>query len=433
MADIPDKGFYARFLGGFSLEYEGRDITITKNLNQKALQLLVILLKAGSKGVDRKRLVEMLESDIEGWEKKLSNLRNQASRLRKMIRESDFPEGEYIEVHAGRYYFRRDCPVTTDTGRIDELAQRIRDGTEGEERIELLGQICRLYQGEFLPALMAEEWAVIEGAGYQSLYFQCLEELSRVLKERGEYTELFELCSKASEWYPYDEWQSVQIDCLMAKNRCRDAWKLYTKATEVFSRELGMAPFEEQMEYYRKREEQRSDRENRLIPEGFGEIKNQLSEERNRAEAYQCSYPSFMDASRVFMRIAERSHIPLLLMLCTVKRGAEQRNNEIRQNGSKVKQNSGIRQKGSGPGEWEETLQRQMEKFRQFLAVSIRDHDIYTQYSKNQFLVLLVDISEEQGQVVAERLRNVFSEISESAILEVEMESLEEPAVKEAV
>lgn len=420
MADIPDKGFYARFLGGFSLEYEGRDITITKNLNQKALQLLVILLKAGSKGVDRKRLVEMLESDIEGWEKKLSNLRNQASRLRKMIRESDFPEGEYIEVHAGRYYFRRDCPVTTDTGRIDELAQRIRDGTEGEERIELLEQICRLYQGEFLPALMAEEWAVIEGAGYQSLYFQCLEELSGVLKERGEYTELFELCSKASEWYPYDEWQSVQIDCLMAKNRCRDAWKLYTKATEVFSRELGMAPFEKQMEYYRKREEQRSDRENRLIPEGFGEIKNQLSEEQNQAEAYQCSYPSFIDASRVFMRIAERSHMPLLLMLCTVKRGTEQRNNEIRQ-------------KGSGPGEWEETLERQMEKFRQFLAVSIRDHDIYTQYSKNQFLVLLVDISEEQGQVVAERLRNVFSEISESSVLEVEMESLEEPAVEEAV
>ena len=39
MPEDVKKGFYARFLGGFFLEYEGKRVVITKNMKQKSMQI----------------------------------------------------------------------------------------------------------------------------------------------------------------------------------------------------------------------------------------------------------------------------------------------------------------------------------------------------------------------------------------------------------
>ena len=66
-------GFYVKFLGGFFLEFEGKSIKVTKNLKQKSMQILQILIKAGSEGISRNRLIEMLEWKGDQHEKKLNN------------------------------------------------------------------------------------------------------------------------------------------------------------------------------------------------------------------------------------------------------------------------------------------------------------------------------------------------------------------------
>ena len=45
-----DKGFYARFLGGFSLYYDGQELWLGTSLQNISTQILLILLKAGAKG-----------------------------------------------------------------------------------------------------------------------------------------------------------------------------------------------------------------------------------------------------------------------------------------------------------------------------------------------------------------------------------------------
>lgn len=56
MNEIPSSGFYARFLGGFSLFYKKEKIIIPKRTRQKSMQLLIMLLMAGKK-----------ESPENGW------------------------------------------------------------------------------------------------------------------------------------------------------------------------------------------------------------------------------------------------------------------------------------------------------------------------------------------------------------------------------
>ena len=94
MEHKPYAQFYVCFLGRFSLRFEDKEIVITKPLKQKRIQLLLLLLKAGDKGITRRKLAEMLEWEIDGWEKKLNNRRCQTYRRRRLIEELEFLAGE---------------------------------------------------------------------------------------------------------------------------------------------------------------------------------------------------------------------------------------------------------------------------------------------------------------------------------------------------
>lgn len=360
--------FYVKFLGGFLLTFGGEKIIINKRLSQKSTQLLLILLKAGQRGMPWKKLVQMLGSGSEDLQKQHNNLRQQVRGLRRLIRESKgFPEGKYVvATQDGNYYFTMEYEIETDVGQIDQLYQRIRDGTEGEEQKALLLEICRLYTGEFLPTLLGEEWATVAGAGYQSIYLSCVQELCGILKKEKSYTEILDLCRNASRIYPYGQWNEVQIKCLMELNRYDEAAQVYEQATRDFYGELGVHPFPKP---------QNPD-ESGWIGLGDGNIAealNGLIDQERRSCPYCCPYPSFVDICRVVSRNMERSRSRAALLLCTLK----ERND----------------------------LEQEMKELQNHLEEVMRSSDIYTRYSLNQFLALLPETEEEDGKKVIERLK----------------------------
>ncbi len=405
MEERQHAGFYAKFLGSFSLEFQGKRIFITKKLSQKHVQLLLILLKAGNQGISRRKLVECLEWEYDTREKKLNNLRRQACKLRKMINESGFPSGEYVRISADKYYFSMEYEIQSDVGRIDRWYKRLKETTEEEEQIGLLRKICGLYEGEFLRGLFAEEWVILESANYQALYFECLRKLCDRLKEQKEYTELLKLSTKAGEIYPYDGWQALQIECLMAKNRYPEALSVYKRVKAVFSEEMNMAPFKDMMEQYKELDRQAADGRINLA-----KIQDKLSEEGSaRREAYQCSCLSFMDISNILLRSAERMKIRLSLLLCTLYRTEQAEKDE-------------------------EVDPSQREKFRKTLARVIDINDIYTQYSRNQYLVLLTEKEEDQQKAMIRRLEQEWEAIRSTGdpLVKWEAGSLETAGIKEA-
>jgi len=389
-------GFYARFLGGFFLEFEGKSIKITKNLKQKSMQILLILLKAGSEGISRSQLIEMLEWEGELYEKKLNNLRCQTCKLRKFICESGFPEGNYILNLKGQYYFSLDYKIETDIGRIEKIYKKLRSQPDLEKREARLREIYDLYQGEFLPSLTAEEWAVVENAHYHTIYTWSLNRLCQILRERNDYSGLLQLSAKASQIHPFDEWQAVQIECLMAQNKYRDAAEITEKANEVFAKELGIVPFQKRMEGFS--ESERKVKQDREI---MDQVMESLSEEPREPGAYQCSYSSFIDVCRFLVRVSERTGKELLLLLCTLNWDSKEHLEETQ--------------------EKDETLKKQMKQFERILAGLIRNQDVYTQYSKSQFLVLLTLAGKERASII-KRLCQGWKEFEEKENLTIELE-----------
>ena len=62
------------------------------------------------------------------------------------------------------------------------------------------------------------------------------------------------------------------------------------------------------------------------------------------------------------------------------------------------------------------------ERFRSQLAGLIRNQDVYTRYSENQFLVLLTAAAKGGNQSVRKRLRQGFREFEEKEGMTVELE-----------
>ena len=380
--NVQSKGqFYAKFLGSFSLDFNGQRLWLKGSPQKKSMQLLMALLKAGAEGATRQQLLEVVWKEGGDPQKEKSNLNQHLYYLRQLIHESHFPEGKYIIVQKPRYYFTEDYEIHSDTEQLDQILEEIRNAeAAGEDTLELLRQFCRGYSGEFLPMLNGEEWVVEKSAYYQKQYFSCLSRLCVRLKEMGEYQEMLELCTVASQIHPYDEWQAVQIDCLVAMNRYKDALKVYEDAAEFFYEDLGVSSLNRTIARYRNTE-------GRLhyLSSALAGIRKGLNEEERLWGAYCCSYPSFVDVYRIVVRMQERTGIGSLLMVCTLNI--------------------------AGSGENTETW---MERFRQFMAGSIRNGDVYTRYSPNQFLVLLMQAEEKDVENIEERLKNGWKMIDQA-------------------
>lgn len=404
MEDRPYTGFYARLLGGFSLDYEGNPISINANPQCRYMQILLILLKAGKEGISRKSLLEMSQTEDKDSERQTNNFRQQVFALRKTLAASGLPEGRYIVSKRSRYYFSLEHECHTDTEALDGIVTRLRTENLKEEQLYGLRlAYCKNYTGEFLPMLNGEEWATAESAYYQKWYSDCLQELSAVLRQEGRYEQLLELVEKASQIHPYDEWQTVQIECLMALNRHKEAMKVYEEASDILVNELGLDSMEEMLGRYQDKESQ-----SYYMASALSGVKKRLQEEEGSKEPYQCSYPSFLDLYHIIARIGERAEIKNILLICTLR---------------KQKGGEGADSREDKDG----GLEQQMESFRQCLVKGVRFGDAYTRYSENQYLALLIGADEQGGKLVADRLLQQWESGIERLEAELVVYELESP------
>lgn len=366
-------------LGGFSLTYGDEPISFRRSSATKATKLLQIMIHYKEKGISRNKLLDNLYGQEELADV-ANNLRVTSHRLKKMLVEAGLPEYDYINIKSGIYRWDSPMEVQVDALEFSALVESAYQEKSNMKRTDILRRACEAYQGEFLPGQSGEEWVLLESVNYKKLYTRALEEVCDYLKEHREYEKALELCSKAVEIYPLDEWQAVQIDCLMALNRYKEALKIYEDTAKLFFEELGISPSEKMMEQFREMSNKMS-----LKPRAISDIKGGLNEEEADQGAFYCSLPSFRDGYRLVRRIIERNGQSVYLMLCTITDG-----------------------KGR-PMENKERLALMSDELYNSIKYCLRRGDSFTKYSPTQFLVLLVGTNKENTNIIFDRISRHFS------------------------
>ncbi len=373
-----EKCLKVQMLGDFIMTYQGKVLSLGKSQTTKVLQLLQLLLYAGPQGFTRLQLMERLYgSDVEG--DRANNLRVTVFHLRRLLEKTELPKEQYISTENGRYHFTCPFPVEVDAVHFEELLKKAEKAKNPEQKLELLKEACYDYKGYFLPALSGEEWVVVAGARFQSMYFTALEEVCHQMKQRGEYTELLELSTHAAALYPFDEWQVWQIECLLGLERPKEAMAVYEKTTEMYFEELDMPPSDRMIESFRQMSSQIQ-----LNTGDFHEIQEMLQENPKSDGAYCCPYPSFMDIYRVIVRLMERSGQSVYLLLCTILDERQKRMEDS------------------------DTLKKISDSLAESVQETLRCGDVFTRYNMSQYLVILTGIRREDCHIATSRIDTNF-------------------------
>lgn len=376
---MKQKVLKVRMLGAFEMSYNGEEISFERNTTTKTNQLLQILLWAGKEGIAREELLYRLFGREEITNPS-NSLRAIVFRLRKLLAETGLPElEEYIYIKSGKYRFTSDIPVELDIKEFEELVRQALSQQQEDKRIELLEMACAVYGGDFLALLQSEEWVAKQAAFYKEKYNFCMKELCELLEKRKEYQKLYEVAAKAVELYPYDEWQIWQIDSLMAEKRMKEAMHLYEATCELLFRGALVFPseeFKERLAQLNSSLEKKAD--------DIDEIQKGLLEEGLQKGAFYCSYPSFAESYRYMKRVTERNGSSAYLLVCTITDGKKE------------------------PLDKSERLEMLGEELSCAIKSALRRGDLYTKYSNNQYLVLLLDIEQKDCVSVIDRINAHF-------------------------
>ena len=372
-----------QMFGGLAISYEGRNVSVGKNKGAKYIQLLELVWLAGDNGITKEQLISTLYEREEQ-----SNLNNSFNNLiyqmHKQIKGSSLPDYEYIVNKDGIFYVDENVEVVTDAGSFEKAVNNARQCGDTTEGVLFYKQAVELYRAELLPELSTQEWVIIKSVQLQKMYAECVVALGNYYEKKKDYEAMYRVYKKASQLYPDDEWQVGEINALIGMEAYDDAYSLYDETVRYYTDELGITPSNDLMECYEKMSRQITNTPGKIL-----KIRDDIVERRDSANAeegraYDCSYPSFIDAYHILSRNMERSGQSVYMMLLTL----------VDYEGKQISNQTKLEAKGK-------LLQKAV-------ALTLRQGDTYCKYSASQFLLLLVGTSKESCKIVYRRVLNKY-------------------------
>lgn len=372
-----------RMLGGLSITYGGKPLVLAKNVTSKMVHLFLMLLYTRESGIRREELIETLYEDCD-MEQASNSFRGMVFRLRKNLIAAGLPEGEYITNKVGIYRWESgDVKIWLD---VEEFTRLVEEGLKETDQVvqqKLLEDADELYRGEFLPAMIADEWVAVSNRKFQDLYFRCMRRLLELLKQEESNGKLMHCCDKMTELYPFEEWQLAKLDCLIKAKEYKEALSYYDEVVNLYQEEFGLLPSQE----LKKRLQSIREHINYDI-RSINEIQERFMEEEEPGGATYCDLTVFTVVYRYMIKVLDRTGMSAYLMLYT------------------------LTDKNRMPIEKADVLEDVREAMFQSVKKSVRRSDLYTRYGKNQFLILLVGSNQKGCERVAARIKRNFNEVN---------------------
>ena len=377
-------------LGGFRIYFNEKDIALGRNTTAKFIQLLQLVWLCGTEGVTKDRLMHTL---YEGEERANVNnsMNNLIYQMRRQMAKAGLPQRDYIVKKGGAYFPDPDVRMSIDVEQFIAAMNEAQDASDDATKLQAYGRAVELYKGDLLPDLSTEMWVITRSVILQGMYAEAVEWIGNYYRDQKEYDRMLSIYHRAAEIYPERDWQVGEIEALISKGLYKEAYKLYDKTVRFYEEELGISATPKLLSCYERMKDSVEVEPDRIDDIRGGLVENRkLLEEDKTAGAYDCSYPSFIDAYHIMSRNMARTGDSVYMMLCTLVdyEGKLIRNEEKRNDRS-------------------ESLSRA-------IASALRQGDVYCKYNASQYLILLSGTSREDCEIVFKRIEARLKEIAGS-------------------
>ncbi len=365
-----------QMFGGFSLSWGGRLVAGSRKTSESQFNYLMqLLLHHRQEGVSRDMLERVLFEDRDILDVHHA-ARSVIYNAKRRLRAAGLPDVNYIEQRKGMCCWTAQVPVEEDAARFDRLCRAAEEAGDPREQLGLYLEACRAYTGEFLPQQAAVFWVAQEARRYRGLFCRCMERAVGLLRASQDFPQMEELGRYAAAISPLSDWETVIMEALVAMGRYEEARRLYNDTVDFYFQEQGLRPSRRMMELFNRLGTQMEHRQDAL-----DDIQQKLSEgQENGTGGYLCAYPVFQGIYRMVERMMERGGQSVYLMLCMV---VDSKGNPMRD------------------GQMLEELTGRLEEA---LRSSVRHSDAISRYGKGQYLVLLMNTTRENCDVIQKRI-----------------------------
>jgi DNA-binding SARP family transcriptional activator len=313
-------------------------------------------------------------------------LRNLVYRLRRLLASGLSPgaDPQYIVLSQGLYSFNLSSNYWLDAEEFMLLCCKAGKKAQKEPHaaINLYQMALSLYQGDYLPENLYDDWVITMRDYYHRIYLESVDELILLLKKAGRYSELRDVCEKAFLIDPLQEGLHIHfIESLLEEGKTCLAKTHYNYASSLLYREAGLKPSAEMRELYRRitSEAKRDPQEKiRLLP---GE---RLSPMQETGGPFFFDPQTFVKLSRLEELRAERSEQTAFWGSLAL----------VRNDYAWTDSNK---------------MEEAMELLGDVLIKNLRKGDIICRWSNNQYyLMLMICAGQEQAEKALERIKNHF-------------------------
>ena len=371
---------YVRMLGGFSLRWNGKLVAGgSKASDSQNASLLQLLIHEGEKGVSRDRLEELLFADRD-----MSNIHHALQSViyntKKKLLKAGLPAENCIEQDKGVFRWSGSIPTVEDAAYFEDLFRRAGEAPTPDERLALYLDACYAYGGEFLTVQTGTIWAAREARRYKEMFCTAVERATDLLRMNQDFFQMESLGLYAANIDPLADWETVTMEALVSLGRSEEARKLYDTTVQYYFNEQGLHPSKRLLEQFDRLGEKMQYRHAVL-----DQIQAELSGASDRSMGgYLCNYPVFLGIYRMVERMLERGGQSVYLMLCTV---VDSKGNPMREG---------------------EVLDQLVSRMSDAVRQSIRRGDAMCRYGKGQCLVLLINTTRENCNVIQRRINARF-------------------------
>ena len=383
MGDKEKTILQVNMFGGLAITYEGKNVSIGKNKTAKYIQLLEIVWLAGEAGIQKDQLTGILYDREE--QSNLSNsFNNLIYQMHKQMDRAGLPELDYVMNKDGVFFTDDNVVIDSDVLRFRNNILVARQQKNEADSIPYYKAAFDEYRAEILPELATAEWLIIQSVQLQKMYAESVIALGSYYEERKDYESMHQVFKKAAELYPDDEWQIGEINALIGMESFKEAYAVYDETVRYYTDELGVTPSNDLLECYEKMSRQITNVPGKILQIRDGILEHRGAVSDNDEGAYDCSFPSFIDAYHILSRNMERSGQSVYMMLLNI----------VDYEGKKIA-NQG-------------KLEARAKLLQEAISLTLRQGDTYCKYSASQYLLLLVGTNKESCKTVYRRLLNKF-------------------------
>lgn len=369
--------------GGLAITYEGKNVSIGKNKTAKYIQLLEIVWLAGEAGIQKDQLTGILYDREE--QSNLSNsFNNLIYQMHKQMDRAGLPELDYVVNRDGVFFTDDNVVIDSDVLRFKDNIVKARQQKNEADSIPYYRAAFDEYRAEILPELATAEWLIIQSVQLQKMYAESVIALGSYYEDRKDYEEMHHVFKKAAELYPDDEWQIGEINALIGMEAFKEAYAVYDETVRYYTDELGVTPSNDLLECYEKMSRQITNVPGKILQIRDGILEHRGAVSDNDEGAYDCSFPSFIDAYHILSRNMERSGQSVYMMLLNI----------VDYEGKRITNQA--------------KLETRAKLLQEAISLTLRQGDTYCKYSASQYLLLLVGTNKESCKTVYRRLLNKF-------------------------